>query len=75
MKTLTKRPSESNDKCVDAAQSQHLSSSDNGLIKSNQTSASLPENETTADRIRKYCLYSHSRIEHNLVLTAYIYFR
>lgn len=57
MKTLTKRPSESNDKCVDAAQSQHLSSSDNGLIKSNQTSASLPENETTADRIRKYCLY------------------
>ena len=57
MKTLTKRQSETTDTYVDAAHSEHLGSSDDGLIKSNQTSASLSENETVADRIRKYCLY------------------
>ena len=57
LRHLTRRQPETIDNAVDAAQSEHLSSSDDGLKKNNQTSASLTETETVADRIRKYCLY------------------
>ena len=57
LRHLTRRHPETIDDSVDATQSGQLSSRDDGLKKSNQPSARLTENETMADRIRKYCLY------------------
>jgi len=57
LRHLTKRQPATIDNTVHAIQSEHLTSSDDELNKSNQTSASLTANETVADRIRKYCLY------------------
>jgi hypothetical protein len=54
---LTRRQPEKIDNAVDAAQSEHLSTSDDGSKQTFQPSACLIETETIADRIRKYCLY------------------
>jgi hypothetical protein len=55
LRDLPKRQTIGN--AADASPSEHLNSSDNGLKRSNQISACSTENETVADRIRKYCLY------------------
>ncbi len=57
LRHLTRRHPETIDDSVDATQSGQLSSIDDGLKTNNQPSARLTENETVADRIRKYCLY------------------
>lgn len=54
---LNKRQSETLDKPVDAAQSEHLSITNDEPNKSRQTSACPIDSETMPDRIRKYCLY------------------